>query len=95
VLQRPAAVRGRVVDAEGEPAAGAEITASYPGRLVTIYERNHDHGTADATGAFHLTGLDLGSVELRAWRGHAQGTRVLVLTAGETARDVELRLEGD
>jgi outer membrane cobalamin receptor len=82
--QWPGAVQGRVLDAEsGAPVPGASVELEALGRSALT----------DATGAFHLRGLEAGEARLRISRiGYRTAERAVEIGHGRTAR-VTLRLE--
>lgn len=66
-LRKGRTLSGRVVGTEGEPVAGAALSQSRGSRL---------HGSTDPEGAFHIGGIEPGSVDLRVT---AKGYRPKVL----------------
>ena len=57
-------VRGVVVNPQGEPVAGAHVSARRQGLFT--FARNDDKVTTDNNGAFELTGVNLGKTQFRA-----------------------------
>ena len=69
-------IAGRVLDAGGEPVAGASVTASYEHARVFGVEPL-GAATTTADGSFSMSGVPLGEITVRAWApGHAVGEAV-------------------
>ncbi len=97
-----ATISGRVVDADGKPAAGADIHAEYFGPRLddgsTQWQQDSAHAAADAEGRFVLKGVTGGKVQVGVNWGnpnrHAQPTldapstdvTITVLTEDEQQR---------
>lgn len=67
VLERAATVRGKVVDADGEPIAGAQIQLVPEGGGGMRMEGPSSEAVSDAEGLFALDGVAPGRVGLQAW----------------------------
>jgi len=94
-LTRPATVRGRVLDPQGNPVAQREVRASPVDKLENRYY--DPTTTTDAEGRFELKFIRPGEQYIQAapfWLDAAQApagvTQMLELTAGEVAENVEL-----
>jgi protocatechuate 3,4-dioxygenase beta subunit len=86
VLRRGATVAGKVLAADGSPAAGARVHASQAGRAPET--------VTDAQGRYRLAGVEPGAREL--WAEHpdlGQARRRLDLAAG--TRRLDLTLDGE
>ncbi len=84
-------IRGRVVDAEGKPVAGAYVDADrneYSLRLTTL--SSETSVITDANGVFVITGLDDGPQVVRARSGANEAT----MTAVALGADVTLKIAG-
>jgi hypothetical protein len=99
-LSRPAAVRGKVVDARGKPVAGREVRAQAADKRENRY---YDPTTTTrADGTFELRFIRPGEqfiqvapFWLRAEEAPARGTKRLELKAGATVEGVELVAEDE
>lgn len=60
-LERGAAVRGRVVDSDGAPVAGARVVAVDTGALLDLQDAEHDGAASDAEGHFELPAVAAGT----------------------------------
>lgn len=101
VLERAAAISGRVVDAEGhgvaeawvqlDEARGEIASAGVP----TFFEQSLHGATADAEGAFQFSAVAPGKILLRAHRDDYQpsAARTLEIQPGRSLEKVELVLE--
>lgn len=85
-LVESATVRGKVVDADGRPVAGAGVWVDHDTRFGRGY------GETDAQGTFVVYGLDSGPVSVVADKGRLRGTGTATLERGRTTtvRDVVL-----
>ncbi len=87
-------VEGDVVDARGDPVAGARVAKDRVPVFVAAGAALADVATTDARGRFHLGGLRAGTVVLEAYapeigRGHAENVRV---AAGRSTTSVRIVL---
>ncbi len=93
-LAEEGVVEGTVVDARGEPVAGARVGKDRVSTYVPAKGRDATIAVTDGRGRFHLGGLEEGEVTLEAYapdvgRGRAEGVRT---TAGRTVARVTIRL---
>jgi hypothetical protein len=84
VLLEAGEIRGRVVDAEGEPLAAVEVGLTGAGRFEVA--------TTDAAGGFSFAGLDPGNYRLNAAAGARGQGHLAVALADGAHQEVELRL---
>src|SRR5262249_11118721 len=80
-LERGAVLTGRVIAPDGEPAAGARISA--------LGDRGMATGRSDAEGSYRLDGVSLGSVLVLAEiAGFRNASMTMEITAGNNAQDM-------
>jgi len=93
-LQAGGVIQGEVVDPNGLPVEGAEVTAVGGRGVVSIAGWVRRKDTTDADGAFTLRGLPVGEVSVIARREGflASGLKGFELIAGEEMKDVVLSL---
>jgi len=94
VLAPGATVRGKVLDADGNPVASAEVAGNYSVEVAPkhTYQREAERELTDATGAFTLTGLSSGTVTLSARSEEELSSYVKCdLRDGESTSGVVLR----
>jgi protocatechuate 3,4-dioxygenase beta subunit len=91
-LTRPATVRGRVVDRQGQPIAHHVVRASPVDKLENRYY--DPETTTDADGRFELKFIRPGEQYIQAAQAPG-GMQLLELTAGELHEGVELQAEPD
>jgi protocatechuate 3,4-dioxygenase beta subunit len=88
-LTAAASIAGEVVDADGEPVAGAQVVAADGS------QEGEANATSDAAGRFAIEGLAAGSYGLSArasgWYGRA--AEPVALAIGDAKKDVRLILE--
>jgi hypothetical protein len=90
-------VEGQVLDARGDPVAGARVALDRVPTYLTVGGSPAGVAVADARGAFRLGDLPEGAVTLEAYapdvgRARSEGVRVV---AGRIARDVRITLRSD
>ena len=90
-------VEGQVLDARGDPVAGARVALDRVPTYLTVGGSPAGVAVADARGTFRLGDLPEGAVTLEAYapdvgRARSEGVRVV---AGRTARDVRITLRSD
>lgn len=76
VLSPPGAIYGTVTGQAGEAVIGAYVRVRYRTGKVGIVEENRHYTNTDENGEFQLTGLNLGLIELQAWRDFDEGAWV-------------------
>ncbi|HZS39919.1 MAG TPA: carboxypeptidase-like regulatory domain-containing protein [Polyangia bacterium] len=86
-LERGGAIAGTVVDDDGQPAAGAQLSVVLPGAGSGAGAR----GRSDARGEFRLDGLPSGRLRVRAEFGGRRAEELVEVRADDESR-VELRL---
>ena len=85
-------VRGTVVDATGAAVAGAMVRAALPRRMIGALGTGPETG-ADATGAFELRGVSVGSVRITARHPeYAEGEAVVDVDPARGAAEAQLVL---
>jgi len=88
VLQRGAAVSGRVVDDDGKPVAGAHVVARDVASFFQLDDPKKDGAETDAEGRFTLAKVPAGSYRFVATDDtHAPGTSPPVTLDGMTRKD--------
>ncbi|MCC7539684.1 MAG: carboxypeptidase regulatory-like domain-containing protein [Deltaproteobacteria bacterium] len=94
VLARAGRVRGEVVDAQGEPVAGAIVAVGEVPRLVRALSVPDGVAVTDARGRFLLRGVEAGERTVRArHRVAGEGASApLRVAPGETVDDVRVTL---
>ena len=90
-------VEGQVLDARGDPVAGARVALDRVPTYLTVGGSPAGVAVADARGTFRLGDLPEGAVTLEAYapdvgRARSEGVRVV---AGRTARDVRITLRSE
>jgi hypothetical protein len=93
-LDEEAVVEGTVVDAKGDPVAGARVGKDHVPTYLPATGHVAGFATTDARGRFHVGELEDGSITLEAYapdvgRARLSGVRA---TAGRTTRDVVIHL---
>ncbi|MGO8998445.1 MAG: carboxypeptidase regulatory-like domain-containing protein [Polyangiaceae bacterium] len=92
-LARGGAVEGVVLDARGDPIAGARVAEGLVPTYLAVGSSPSGVAVTDARGRFHLADLPEGTVGLEAYAADVGRAHVDVrVAAGETTRDVRFSL---
>jgi len=96
-LSEEGTIDGTVVDARGEPVAGARVGKDHAPTYVPANTNDASFAVTNARGAFHLGGIEDGSVSIEAYapdvgRGRVESVRV---SAGRVTNGITVRLVAD
>ena len=93
-LAAPGTASGVVVDARGEPVAGARVAVGFVPAYLPAGALPPGVATSDAEGRFVVTGLAPGAVELAAYQPDVgRGVATVSVESDRETRDIVLRLD--